>query len=312
MGEIPVEIFLRIGIGVVFLILLILGIIIYYRRKINKFSEELSEIIDRMLTGGEVSFQITEETLSNKLSARLKRLYEREEAHVEEAKEEKNKMQELLSDISHQVKTPIASIKMYHEILLERELEKDKQKEFLTQSKQQVEKLDFLLQSMIKMSRLEQGVILLQKSYQPIKETLALALNSIVLKAGQKEIDVSVDCEDNLSVWHDTKWTAECFFNILENAVKYTNPKGKIKISVKKEEFYVVVSIKDNGIGINEQEQSCIFKRFYRSSKVHQIEGVGLGLFLAREIISKQNGYMMVKSEESQGSEFMVFLPSDV
>ena len=186
-----------------------------------------------------------------------------------------------------------------------------KQKEFLSASASQLDKLDFLMQAMIKTSRLETGVISLEKKIQPIYDTLASALGSILLNAEKKQIDVSVDCPEHLSVPHDRKWTSEALFNILDNAVKYTPQNGKITVTVECWELYLKISISDSGKGIPEKHQGVIFKRFYREDDVHDIEGIGIGLYLAREIITMQGGYIKVTSTPGIGSCFMIFLLRD-
>ena len=217
-------------------------------------------------------------------------------------------MQELISDISHQVKTPIANLKMLDTTLLEQNVSPDNQKEFLLSMDSQLDKLDFLMQAMIKTSRLETGVISLEQKQQPIYDTLAAALGGILLNAEKKQLDVQVDCPEGLSVSHDRKWTSEALFNILDNAVKYTPTGGQIRVSVESWEMYVKIDIADTGIGISEQHQGMIFKRFYREDAVHDVDGIGIGLYLAREIVTLQDGYIRVSSEVGKGSTFSVFL----
>ena len=185
----------------------------------------------------------------------------------------------------------------------------EKQREFLQASSGQLEKLDFLMQAMIKTSRLETGVISLDRKIQPLYDTLAAALGGILLNAERKHIHVSVDCPEDIILPHDRKWTSEALFNILDNAVKYTPAGGSIRVSVQSWEFYVKIDITDSGKGIAENRQGMIFKRFYREEEVHDVEGIGIGLYLAREIISMQGGYIRVTSALGSGSTFSVFLP---
>ena len=218
-------------------------------------------------------------------------------------------MQELISDISHQVKTPIANLQMVNATLLEQPVTEEKRQEFLLASSGQLEKLDFLMQAMIKTSRLETGVIALDRKVQPIYNTLAAALGGILLNAEKKNIHVSVECPPDILLAHDKKWTSEALFNILDNAVKYTPADGTLQVSVQSWELYVKIDITDSGKGIAESRQGMIFKRFYREEEVHDVEGIGIGLYLAREIISMQGGYIKVTSALGSGSTFSVFLP---
>ena len=279
------------------------------RRKLVRFSDALCVLLDDMLSGEAVPQQsVEEESLFYKINYRLGRLYEVMQENKNSIAKERADLQELISDISHQVKTPIANLKMINSTLLEQEVPAQKRKEFLSAQSSQLDKLDFLMQAMIKTSRLETGVISLEQKQQPVYDTLAAALGGILLNAEKKRIEVQVDCPENMSAAHDRKWTSEALFNILDNAVKYTPAGGQIRIQVECWEMYVKIDIADTGIGISEQHQGTIFKRFYREDAVHDVEGIGIGLYLAREIITLQGGYIRVTSEVGKGSVFSVFL----
>ena len=174
----------------------------------------------------------------------------------------------------------------------------------------QTDKLNFLFQALVKTSRLETGAIVLTKKDGLLFDTLAQAMSGIVYAAEKKGIAVTVDCPQDLRLYHDSKWTSEALFNLLDNAVKYTPDGGKIRVTVEQWEMYVKIVVSDNGKGISESNQAAIFRRFYREEEVHGEPGVGIGLFLAREIITRQGGYIKVVSEVGKGSAFSVFLPS--
>ena len=262
----------------IFVLVCAVCFMVLVRRKLAMFSDAFCSLMDDMLSKNSIA-------------------------------QERADLQELISDISHQVKTPIANLKMINSTLLENEVPVQKQKEFLTAQASQLDKLDFLMQAMIKTSRLETGVISLEKKSQPLYDTLAAALGGILLNAEKKQINVQVDCPENLVVSHDRKWTSEALFNILDNAVKYTPEGGQIRVSVESWEMYVKIDIADTGIGISEQHQGAIFKRFYREDIVHDVDGIGIGLYLAREIVTLQGGYIRVTSGVGRGSTFSVFLP---
>ena len=282
----------------------------FLRRKLVLFSDRLCETIDNMLDGASVPPQVyEEENLFYKINHRLVRLYEVMRENRESVAKERADLQELISDISHQVKTPIANLQMVNATLLEQSVTEEKRQEFLQASSGQLEKLDFLMQAMIKTSRLETGVISLDRKTQPLYDTLAAALGGILLNAEKKAIHVSVECPSDVLLAHDKKWTGEALFNILDNAVKYTPAGGTIQVSVQSWELYVKIDITDSGKGIAESRQGVIFKRFYREEEVHDVEGIGIGLYLAREIIAMQGGYIKVTSTVGSGSTFSVFLP---
>ena len=283
----------------VFVLLCVICFVTLIRRKLVMFSDSFCGQMDDMLSGDimQPKQTIEEESLFYKINYRLGRLYEVMQENKNNIAKERADLQELISDISHQVKTPIANLKMINNTLLENEVPPQKQKEFLTAQASQLDKLDFLMQAMIKTSRLETGVISLDQKQQPVYDTLATALGWILFNAEKKQIDVQVECPEHLDARHDRKWTSEALFNILDNAVKYTPAGGQIRVSVEGWEMYVKINIADTGIGISEQHQGTIFKRFYREDAVHDVEGIGIGLYLAREIMTLQEGYIRVASE---------------
>lgn len=295
--------------AILILFIVSIGVIVKYKREIALFSRELDSTLDDMLAGRKPDFEFTKDTLSGKVNVKLKRIYEILNQKTEQSKSEKEKLNVLISDISHQTKTPIANLKMYIQILSERELDREKRREFLKLSLAQTEKLEFLVISLAKMSRLENGVISFSLDKLPVVEVIADSLAQIMLPAEQKNISVNVDCGEDIVVCCDKKWTSEAIFNVLDNAVKYTPVNGNINISVCKNEFYALIKIKDSGMGIDEAEWAEVFGRFYRSARAAHIDGLGIGLFLTRQIISGQGGFITVKSELNHGAEFMISIP---
>ena len=297
--------------GIVFSLLISVWLIIYIlivKHKLSLFTSGICQTIDNMLNSEDIPAAITifeNDTLFMKINHRLTRLYEITQKNRQRAIDEKTELESLLTDISHQVKTPISNIKMINATLVN----ENTSNEFLKIMMTQVDKLDFLIQAMIKTSRLESGMIQLKKDTNSIYETIAAALGDIIINADKKNIDIIVDCDD-LIVPHDKKWTTEALFNIIDNAVKYTQNGGHITIMVTPLEMYTKIDINDNGKGIIESHYTEVFKRFYREEEVHDIEGIGIGLYLAREIITKQGGYIKLTSEFNKGSTFSIFLPN--
>ena len=250
------------------------------------------------------------ETLFARISYRLSRLYGIMQENRRKVDEERQELQMLVSDVSHQVKKPVSNLKMVTDTLLSRPVTEEEQREFLQGIRNQTDKLEFLFQALVKTSRLETGAIRLEKKDAPLIDTLAMACSGIVYAAEKKEICVTVDCPENLCFSHDSKWTAEAVFNLLDNAVKYTPAGGAIRISVEQWEMYVKLSVSDTGKGIPESNQAAVFRRFYREEEVHEQQGVGIGLYLTREIVTRQGGYIKVVSEPGKGSEFSIMLPT--
>ena len=284
----------------------------YIRLKhdIYEYTEKLDTAINHMLKNEELkTISYEKDDLWGKIHERLVRLSYQYTHRNLEISEEKDKLKELVSDISHQTKTPIANIKLYLEMMSD-EIDYNRNQEYLKKMNSQVEKLDFLLQSMVKMSRLETGTIKIQKQNSPLADTLAMAISNVVIKADKKKIKIDVQYDEQLMLKHDRKWTAEAIFNILDNAVKYTADGGNIHIVVCRQELFTKISIEDTGKGIAPERQATIFTRFYREPEVHDTEGIGIGLYLAREIITLQNGYIEVQSQVGIGSTFMIYLPN--
>ena len=249
------------------------------------------------------------ETQLARISHRLLRLYQIMQDNQRKVDEERQELQSLVSDISHQVKTPVSNLKMVTDTLLSRPVSDAERTDFICGIRNQTDKLDFLFQALVKTSRLETGVIRLEKKSCKLFDTVAQAMSGIVYAAEKKKIAVSVDCPEHLTLSHDSKWTAEALFNLLDNAVKYTPSCGKIAVSVLQWEMYVEIRVKDTGKGISESNQATIFRRFYREEEVHEQQGVGIGLYLARQIVMQQGGYIKVASTPGQGSVFSIMLP---
>ena len=283
---------------------------LFFAKRLSRFTNDLCQTMDSMISGGQEPARAEDrETIFARISYRLSRLYNILQENRRRVDEERRELQTLVSDISHQVKTPVANLKMVTDTLLAKPVTEQERREFLQGIRSQTDKLEFLVQSMGKASRLETGAVTLEKKDVPLLDTLAQAMSGIVYGAEQKGISVEVQCPEDLRVSHDSKWTAEALFNLLDNAVKYTPTGGKISVSVEQWEMYVKLDVTDTGRGIPESRQAAIFRRFYREEEVHDQPGVGIGLYLAREIISRQGGYIKVTSEVGRGSTFSVFLP---
>ena len=283
----------------------------YQRRQVSLFADDLCETLDALLSGRQPeNYQPYEDSLTAKVQGKLMQYFDIMSEGKRQSQQDKQVIQSLVSDISHQVKTPIATIKMFTNILQQHQLPPEKQAEFLRTMEGQIDKLDFLMQSLIKMSRLETGTFVLHPQEGRLADTIALAMSAVWAKAEAKEISLSADCDGSICVQHDPKWTAEALGNILDNAIKYTPSGGSVTVSVRPWQFYTRVDIADTGIGIAEEHYNDIFQRFYRDPQVASQEGVGLGLYLANGIITRQKGYISVKSKVGKGTTFSVYLLS--
>ena len=279
------------------------------QKEAELFASQVEEALDAILL--ERKWKVEEE-LEDSLWGRTGTQLAKAEAvflrKEEESLREKEVVKSLISDMSHQTRTPIANMKLYME-LLEEEALSENRSFFLTKMKEQIEKIDFLMQNMIKMSRLETGILQIHKEDKDLYETIRHAVAGVVPEAALKGIDLYVNCEENMMIRHDSKWTEEAIYNILDNALKYTESGGSIHIEVQKQELFYKISVSDTGKGIAPERQAEIFTRFYREPEVHDQPGVGIGLYLARKIIELQNGYIEVQSEIGNGSCFCLYFP---
>ncbi len=247
-----------------------------------------------------------DESRLSRLEVKWKRFLSSSATSKQKLLEEQERIKMLISDISHQTKTPIANIMLYSQLLQEKE--KDPELfPIIENIREQSEKLDFLIRSLVKTSRLENEVLILQPKLQPIAPVLESVVNTALEEAAKKQIRILLEDTDAEACF-DMKWTEEAIGNLVDNALKYSPPGSEIQISVIDYEMFAAVSVKDRGIGIWEEEQAQIFERFYRSRDVAEEKGVGIGLYLVREIAAKQNGYVKVKSEHGVGSTFFFYM----
>lgn len=221
-------------------------------------------------------------------------------------KQQKNLVQELISDIAHQTLTPVSNLKIYSELLKEADTGHAQLVDTIVQ---QTDQLDFLIQSLVKLSRMEQGMIRVYPVLSSVAELLDGIRRDYGPKAEAKGICLNV-ARTTVQAVFDQKWTAEAVGNLVDNAVKYTGEGGQVEIRVEPYSFFVRMDVRDNGMGISEGEIPKIFGRFYRSMDARDYPGAGIGLFLAREMIQAQKGYIRVTSRYGKGSVFSVFLPA--
>lgn len=229
----------------------------------------------------------------------------------ERLKQEENSTKALITDISHQLKTPLASIRMSHELSLSSDLSEEERQLFVETETQEILKMEALLDELVKLSRLENSMIQIKSEKCSMKKTISEAVSQIYIKANAKNIEICVDMEHDVETLHDHKWTVEALVNILENAVKYSTQRTMININVSCLVNHVLIQVEDEGIGIPEGELHEIFKRFYRGSNAKDIvkEGAGVGLYLARSIIEQQGGTIVAKRNNGAGTIFQIMLP---
>lgn len=288
----------------VIIILAIVLAIVYIR--VSLLLKHLDDMIDSAKSGKFSETDYSEKRLSS-LESKMYQYLSAGKTAMHELTSEKDSIKTLVSDISHQTKTPVSNILLYTQLLAESKELNEKDKQLARQIEYQTEKLDFLIASLVKISRLENGIIRLA----PKKENISTLLNNLDFKsqASEKSIALTIETSNNLGAYFDLKWTLEALSNIVDNAIKYTPSGGSVSIKAIEYEMFVRIDVTDTGIGMNEDETSKVFARFYRSPRVSQEKGVGIGLYLAREILARENGYIKISSKIHKGSTFSLFLP---
>lgn len=280
-------------------------IVLRDRIKTRNIMGSIGKMLDAA-TDGSFSEDSFDESELSALETRFAHYISASETSSRNLAQEKDRINSLISDISHQTKTPIANLLLYSELLMEEDLSASARASadaLYGQSK----KLQFLIDALVKLSRLENGIISLSPRNAPLQPLLESIYEQYAAKASEKGLSLHLHDTD-VSAVYDPKWTAEALSNIADNAVKYTE-RGVITISAASYEMFARIDISDTGAGIPESEQSKIFARFYRSNNARDEEGVGIGLYLARKIVSGEGGYIKVSSAPGSGSVFSVFLP---
>lgn len=275
----------------------------------NRLYEEAGRILDDILRCRKMTLPELKEGEIYVLYNKAARVQENLMLEVEKAEEEKKQVKMLISNMSHQLKTPLANMMLYEDLLIGKKYHSDAEKEkFLSQMRMQTEKIDWILNSLFKMVKLEQDTIEFTTGAYSIKQTLIAALSDIYEKALKKNISLVMKEFADIALIHHPQWTQEAFANILENAVKYSPKGSRITIGCQTYEMYSVILIQDEGIGIPKANQQKIFFRFYRGANAKEQEGSGIGLYLSKLIIEKENGYITVESTPNKGSCFRIFL----
>ncbi len=297
---------IKIAIGILLLVVLCCGMLLLWSRyRQRRLLLRLQQMLDEAVAGtfAEHSF---DETMLSALESRMADYLSASVTTAMQLQKEKDTIKELISDISHQTKTPIANILLYGQLLQEQPLPAES-RQCVAALQGQADKLNFLIASLVKLSRLETGILTVQPSLQSLQPLLQEITQQYTAKAEARGICLTVQDTDEQAVF-DLKWTTEALGNVVDNAIKYTQPGGTVRITVTMYELFCRIDVADTGIGIAEEEQACIFSRFYRSPQVAQQDGVGIGLHLARQILSDQGGYIKVSSAPGKGSVFSLFL----
>ena len=316
-----------------------IGAGVMYRIQRRQRTQELKEIektAEDIMNGQTLQASASgEETLYGRIEHQLVRVQEMLQGRADEAEKSRDEIQKLISEIAHQMRTPLTNLETYTGLLKERLEEEEKSGmqtaeqaddggtagrqrqwqarmllDYTTALEESGRKLNFLTESFIKMSRLEQGIIQIRKEETDLLGTVKNVLGQIQSRAEEKQICLEISFPEKAVCSHDANWLGEAVCNILDNAVKYSVPGGRIMLSVLENEMFAKIRVRDFGLGIDPGEENQIFRRFYRGNRVTTQAGFGIGLYLAREIVSRHGGFLLAKRMEP-GIQMEISIPKE-
>lgn len=225
---------------------------------------------------------------------------------ISELKKEKQFLVDILSDISHQLKTPLSSMMVYNEIMLTKNLSKEQSQKFLESNEKQLDRMNWLIQSILKLAKLDAAAIEFFKVKQGLNETIEESIAALSSKANSAEVNILFQEVNEIIFQHDRLWLEEALINIIKNAIEHTPPEGKITIKTLETPICIKIIIEDTGEGIPEEDLPNIFKRFYKAPASRKNDSVGIGLALSKSIIEAHDGIIEAKSKLGEGTAFTI------
>jgi len=282
------------------------AVILWDRLSLRRTLNGMDRLLDRAIRGDGLD-GCFDESFPSHLESKLAQYLSASAISAKNVAAEKETVKALVADISHQTKTPIANVLLYAQLIQEQALTPEA-RNCAEALEQQAGKLQSLIESLVKTSRLETGVLVMHPSPGDLGEMLAEAVTQFAPKAAEKNVTLTFPASDAQAVF-DRKWTNEAVCNLLDNAIKYTPSGGQVTVEAAEYTLFSRITVTDTGPGIPEEEQAYVFRRFYRSQRFSQTEGVGIGLYLARQIAEDQGGYIKVASKPGKGAAFSLYLP---
>ena len=241
------------------------------------------------------------------LTTSLNYMGERVNNSIQKLNEDKDNLKDFLSDISHQLKTPLASLVMFTDLMKENEdMPKEDRAKFLDKCDEQEVRMEWLIMNLLKVGRLEAGAINFKRERQPLRETIELAVSSLVGEVERKNQKLIVTGDLDCEVIHDREWLGEAISNITKNAIEHTQDGGEIEIRVSEGKIIKNIYIKDNGPGISKDIRKKVFKRFYKGESSTDPKSIGIGLSLSKSIVEELGGEIRLISEEGEGTVFII------
>lgn len=300
--------FIIIDVSTLIVFILILSIIVFkYNHSESKKINEITKYIEE-INRGNYKLNIEENT-EDELSILKNELYKitimlKEVA--ENSQKDKTTLKDSLSDISHQIKTPITSILiMLDNILSDENMPEDIKKDFIKDIKREIVNIKFLVESILKLSKIDSNSIKFIKKEVFIKDIINEAVKNVSMLSELKNIKIIVSGDDSIKTICDLKWQVEAITNILKNCIEHSYENKKIYINYNQNNMYTELKIEDNGTGIDAKDLPHIFERFYKG-KNSSSDSVGIGLALSKSIIESNNGYIQVDSKLNKGTTFII------
>lgn len=277
----------------------------------RKEMEALSEALEKLINGEAPEIEgISQDTLPSKVRSQILRLGEIMKAKDQALGKEKEEIRGMIADTAHQLRTPLANMESYLELLETMDWEKKERENYLLALRESQEKIRFLTEGLIKMARLESRIIQIRKEARDLQETLLESILQVKKEAEEKHIEIRLEMTEGEQAPHDRQWLGEAVYNLLDNSVKYSEEYGQILMTVVRNEMFTEIRVCDWGRGIEEGEENLVFGRFYRGKNVSGEKGFGLGLYLAREIVHQNGGFLRLKRQEP-GLSVSIYLPEE-
>lgn len=228
------------------------------------------------------------------------------DAHAENEFKSKEFLKDTISDISHQIKTPIAALSIYNELIQNEAENQPEIKKLAAFSEREIDRIEILVQNLLKIAKFDAGTIVINKSIENVSEIMNEVKEHFAFRADSEKKEIKLSGDKNLSLLCDRNWLIEAIENIVKNALDHTDAGGQINIEWKRFASFVQIIVKDNGYGIHPEDLPHIFKRFYRSRFSKDIQGIGLGLSLANSIVKAHGGSIEAESEPGKGTTFIM------
>lgn len=275
----------------------------YYYENMRSFSSAAKGIVEGDYT---LKFGEKKEGDLSKLSQSFNMMGEVIRGNISALKIEKKFLVELLSDISHQLKTPLSTMILYNDIMLSKELSRDQRETFLKNNQNQLNRMGWLIQNLLKLAKIDANAIELDLEEQSLSETIEEALDAIESKAREKGIVINYSPGKDIMQKHDRLWLQEALINIVKNAIEHSNEGGRVLVELEDNPIYTRIAVKNTGETIPEEDLANIFKRFYKGKNSKKSDSIGIGLSLSKSIIERHGGYIEARSDEAEGTRLVI------